>query len=114
MQVNALIHATLASYFALYTVLWTCPGETNFFNDEECRQTVRNSHVWTCFFTSGYLVVETFFILAYTGVNSTLEKQALIHHVMAFLNYYIAFWKQDFAVTSGASMIFLEVSTPFV
>ena len=94
MQFNATIHATLASYFALYTVLWTCPGETNFF-------------------TSGYLVVETFFALAYMNNTTTLEKQALIHHIVAFLNYYIAFWKQDFAVTAGASMILLEMSTPF-
>ena len=34
--------------------------------------------------------------------------------MIAFTNYYIAFWQQDFTVTVGAAFIFLEISTPFV
>lgn len=38
----------------------------------------------------------------------------MVHHVVAFTNYYMAFWQQDFAVTVGAAFILLEISTPFV
>lgn len=104
----------MASLAAAYCVYGTCPGDAHFFNDEECRHTVRFSHMWLCFFTAGYLVVDTLLILLAVGVHTTMDRQLIIHHVVAFLAYYCAFWQQDFAVTQGAIFIFLEVSTPFV
>ena len=80
----------------------------------ECRETTRNSHVWLCFFTASYLLVDTFVILFVTGVKTSIDKQTLVHHLVGFSNYYLAMWQQDFAVTQGAIFIFLEVSTPFV
>ena len=93
MQWNALVHSIIASAFALYCIVGTCPGDTHFFNDESCRHTVRFSHVWVCFFTAGYLLVETMFVIFATGVRTTVDKQALVHHVIAFLSYYTAFWQ---------------------
>ena len=53
-------------------------------------------------------------MLFYIGVETTLDYQTLLHHVIAFGNYYLAFWQQDFTVTVGAAFLFLEISTPFV
>ncbi len=114
MQVNGIVHALLASFFALYCILWTCPGDKNFFNDKECREIPRNCHVWTIFFTNGYLVSDLVLILSYLGLKTPMDKQTFTHHVVAFITYYLAFWKQDFTVTLGAAFILLEISTPFV
>lgn len=93
MQINALIHGCLSTSFALYCTIWTCQNGKTFFNDEQCRLVPRNSHVWTCFFTAGYLFVESVFILGYVGLETPLDKQALVHHALGFANFYIAFWQ---------------------
>ena len=95
-------------------MLWTCGDGKTFFNDENCRAQPRNSHVWTCFYTAAYLTVDTCWIVFKVGVTTPIDRQTLLHHVIAFSNYYIAFWKQDFTVTIGCMFIFLEISTPFV
>ena len=74
MQINSFFHGSMATSFALYCLFWTCPGDKTFFNDEECRLVPRNSHMWLCFFTAGYLFVETAFILGYVGVENTIDK----------------------------------------
>ena len=74
MQVNAILHALVASCLSFYCLFLSCPLGQNFVNDEECRMVVRNCHVWTCFFTAGYLFVETGFILIFVGCQSTLDK----------------------------------------
>ena len=114
MQVNAIVHAVFTSIFTLYCLFWTCRDGKTFFNDEECRMVPRNSHVWTCFFTSGYLTVETLFILTVTGVHSPIDKQTLVHHILGIFNFYIVFWPQDFTVTVGVAQLLMEASTPFV
>ena len=38
----------------------------------------------------------------------------IVHHGVAFLNYYLAFWHQDFTIAGGTAFIFLEISGPFV
>ena len=68
MQWNALLHSVFASFFALYCILWTCPGDKDFFNDQECREIPRNSHVWTISFTAGYLLLDTLLIVGVVGV----------------------------------------------
>ena len=93
MQVNALVHACCATSFAIYCIYFTCQDGKTFMNDENCRLVPRNSHVWLCFFTASYLFVETVFIALYVGVTNRIDKQTLIHHVIGFLNYYIAFWQ---------------------
>ena len=114
MQVNALIHAALATIFALYGLFLACPDEQTFFNSEECRLVPRNCHVWTVFFTAGYLVVETVFIWKYLGMDSAIDRQTFLHHIVAFVNFYLAFWEQDFTVTIGSACILMEMSTIFV
>ena len=39
------------------------PDDKTFFNDEECRYTVRNAHVWTCMYLCGHLVGDTIGII---------------------------------------------------
>lgn len=114
MQWNSLIHAILATWFAAYCMLYTCPDGKTFMNDENCRLTVRNSHVWLCFFTASYLLVDTGVILMFTGFQTPIDKQTFLHHVISFFNLYIAFWQQDFTVTIGAALLFMEISTPFI
>ena len=114
MQWNAFFHAIFATWFSIYCAFYTCGDGKTFFNDEQCRLVPRNSHVWTCFFTAAYLTVETCFIVFKVGMTTPIDKQTFLHHVIAFSNYYIAFWKQDFTITIGAMFIFLEISTPFV
>ena len=48
------------------------------------------------------------------GLKTSMDKQTLTHHIVAFVTYYLAFWQQDFTVTLGAAFILLEISTPFV
>ena len=93
MQWNAFFHAIFATSFALYCMFWTCGEDKTFFNDEQCREKPRNSHVWTCMYTAAYLTVDTFWIVFKVGVETAIDKQTLLHHVIAFSNYYIAFWK---------------------
>ena len=114
MQVNALVHAVFATAFSFYCMFFTCPNGETFFSDETCRQSVRNIQVWTCYFTASYLMVDTVFLLVFTGVPTALDKQTLVHHVLGFLNFYALFWQQDFSVALGAAIIVLEISTPFV
>ena len=95
-------------------MFYTCPGEQNFFNSEECRLYPRNSHVWLCYFTASYLFIDSIFLHIYVGYETPIDRQTMVHHVIGWLNYYIAFWQQDFTVTVGAAFIFLEISTPFV
>ena len=114
MQVNGLVHATLATIFSVYCMFYTCPDGKTFLNNEECRTVARNSHVWTCLFTASYLLVDTVFILAFLGISTPIDKQTLVHHLVGFINYYLAFWQLGFPITIGACLIFLEVSTPFV
>ena len=61
-------------------------------NDQECREVARNSHVWTSMFTATYLTVDTVFLIFYMGVKQPIDRQALLHHVIAFVNVYAAFW----------------------
>ena len=74
MQVNAIVHATLATVFSVYCMFYTCPEGKTFLNDESCRLTCRNSHLWTCTFTASYLLVDTAFILVFLGIKSELDK----------------------------------------
>lgn len=74
MQWNALIHSVFATFFSLYCMFLTCGDGKTFFNDEECRLKPRNSHVWTCFFTAGYLTVDTGFILFKVGVHNAIDR----------------------------------------
>jgi len=73
-------------------MFWTCGDDKTFFNDEQCRLKPRNSHVWTCYFTASYLLVDTGFVLFKVGLHTPIDKQTLLHHVIGFANYYIAFW----------------------
>ena len=111
---NSIIHSIVASFLSVYCMFLTCPGDQTFYNSEECRLVVRNSHVWLTHFTASNLVIDTTLILIFLGLKTTFDKQMIVHHVVAFTNYYIAFWQQDFVVTIGAAFIFLEISTPFV
>lgn len=113
-QWNAFVHATLATAFSIYCMFWTCGNGKTFFNDEQCREVPRNSHVWTCYFTASYLLVDTFNLVILCGIETAIDKQTLLHHLIAFSNYYLAFWQQGFPVSIGAMFIFLEISTPFV
>ena len=70
--------------------------------------------MWTCNFIATYLLLDTILLYFIMGVKTPLDRQSMVHHVIAFTNYYMAFWQQDFAVTSGAAFIILEISTPFV
>ena len=110
----SIIHSVFASLLSIYCMFLTCPGDQTFYNSEECRLVVRNSHVWLTHFTASNLVIDTILILVFMGLKTTFDKQMIVHHVVAFTNYYIAFWQQDFVVTIGAAFIFLEISTPFV
>ena len=60
------------------------------------------------------MTVDTVWLLAKVGVPTPIDKQTLVHHVIGFITYYIAFWEQDFTISIGAALIFLEISTPFV
>ena len=68
------MHAVLATIFSIYCVFYTCPGEQTFFNDKECREVPRNSHVWTCMFTATYLTVDTFWLVFFMGVKEPIDK----------------------------------------
>ena len=74
MQWNAFVHAIFATFFSLYCMFYTCPNNKTFFDDEECRLVVRNSHVLTCFFTASYLLVDTIIILVWVPVQSPIDK----------------------------------------
>ena len=83
-------------------------------NNQDCREIARNSHVWLIAFTAGYLVLEIFYLLMYMGLQTPIDKQTMIHHVIASLNFYLAFWQLGFPLVIGAVFVFLEISTPFV
>ena len=65
MYYNGILHAIGATMFSIYCIWFTCPEGKTFFNDLECRETVRNSQVWTTMFTASYLAVETVFLGLY-------------------------------------------------
>ena len=114
LQWNALIHSVFATIFSIYCMFFTCGDGKTFFNDEDCRVRARNSQVWCCAFTAGYLLVDTMWVIFKIGLHTPIDRQTLAHHVIGFANYYLAFYKLGFPVTIGAALIFLEVSTPFV
>ena len=87
------MHAVFATPLTLYCLYFTCQDGKTFMNDEHCRLVPRNSHVLLCFFTASYLFVETVLIVTFVGIREPIDKQTLIHHVIGFLNYYIAFWQ---------------------
>ena len=93
MNWNALVHAIFATLFATYCVLYTCPDGKTFLKDQYCREVVRNSHVLTMFYSCSYLVVDTIIILVYDVLRDETEKLTLVHHLLAFFNMYLAFWK---------------------
>ena len=74
MQVNALVHAALATSFAIYCIFYTCQDGRTFLNDENCRLQPRNSHVWLCYFTASYLFIDTCFIALFVGVKDPIDK----------------------------------------
>ena len=92
-QWNSFFHATIASIGAIYCVWFTCPEDKTFFNDQECREIPRNSHCYICMFTAGYLLLDTIHMCLFMGFETQIDKQMLVHHVVAFVNYYIAFWQ---------------------
>ena len=93
MQHHAIIHALLATTFAIYCMFYTCGEGKTFLNDEDCRLVPRNSHVWLCYFTASYLLVDTFWLVFFVGLHSDIDRQTLLHHLIGFSNYYIAFWQ---------------------
>ena len=95
-------------------MLYTCGGGKTFFNDETCRLYPRNSHVLAVHFTAAYLTVETFWVLTKVGLHTPIDRQTLAHHMIGFVTYYLAFWAQDFTLTFGTMILFVEISTPFV
>lgn len=108
------IHSTLSTFGSIYCMYFLCGDQKTFFNDSECREVVRYGHLWLCFFTAGYLFVDGFYLLTRIGIVKPLDRQTLLHHIVAVANYWLAFWQQDFTVTAGAAFIFLEISTIFV
>ena len=114
MQWNALFHGFISAIWSLYTILYTCGDGKTYMNSQDCREVARNSHVWLLAFTSGYLTLEIFFILVYMGIQTPLDKQTMTHHVLAALNFYLAFWYLGFPLVIGAVFVILEISTPFV
>ena len=91
-KINSIVHATLATVFSVYCMFYTCPEGKTFLNDESCRLTCRNSHLWTCTFSASYLLVDSAFLLVFQGIEMPIDKQSLVHHVSAFINCYIAYW----------------------
>ena len=114
LQYIRIVHGAIAAAGSAYSIWWSCPDGATFFTSEECRLVPRNSHVWVCFFTAGFLCYDSYGLMFLTTDRSTVVKQRLLHHVAGLLNYYIAFWQQDFTVTIGAAFIFIEISSPFV
>lgn len=62
---------------------------------------VRNSHILLVTYTGGYLTVESFFIITYTGFQTDIDKQTLIHHILGAANFYVAFWPNNFTLVMG-------------
>lgn len=114
MLVNSVIHATAATCFAWYCMWYTCPAGQTYFNSEECRYDVRNSHVWTTIFTASFLTVDFMCMILLSGVKTKMDRQHLAHHFTVAAAYFLALWKQDFVVSTGAVSCFFEVSTPFI
>ena len=74
LQFNSFFHAIFATIWSVYCVLYTCGDGKTFMSDEECRLVPRNSHVWLCFFTASYLIVDTCLILFLVGVQTPIDK----------------------------------------
>ena len=114
MQWNAFIHGILSTSLAIYTTFGTCGDGKTFLNDQECRETARNSHVLLTSFTAGYLTLESFYIVTVLGIEKPIDKQSLLHHIVAASQLYLAFWQLGFPLIIGTCFLMLEISSPFV
>ena len=50
----------------------------------------------------------------FSGSETTLQKQNIIHHVLGFVFMYSAQWKYEFPLVYACVMLFMEVTTVFV
>ena len=87
------MHSVASTFGSIYCMFFLCGDQKTFFNDSECREVVRYGHLWLCFFTAGYLFVDGVYLVTRIGLVKPLDTQTLIHHIVAIVNYWIAFWQ---------------------
>ena len=95
-------------------MFFVCPDGESVFSSEVCFDTPRYLHIWALVNTCGYFVWDTFNICVIIRTFTTLDKQMIGHHVIAFFTFVGTLAFMNFAVVFGVVLLFVEVSTTFI
>ena len=108
------IHSILCIMFSTLAMFEVCGDGQTVFNNEHCMGTPRYLHIWALVNTCGYFVTDTFCIIVIIRTFTTIDKQMIGHHVIAFITFVGTLAFMNWTVVFGVILLFVEVSTTYI
>ena len=112
---NALgvFHGITACFLAFYSMFFACGEGNNFFNSTECAETPRNITILLATFSGSYFMADLILILYHTGMETTLQKQYVVHHAIGWAGITLVLLAHNYYTVVCMAFLSTEISAPF-
>ena len=113
-NIVSIINSFVSVAFSTLAMFYVCGDGQTVFNNEHCMGTPRYLHIWALVNTCGYFVTDTFIIVFFIREFTTLDKQMIGHHVIAFIVFAGTLAFMNWTIVFGVILCFIEVSSAFI
>lgn len=108
------IHCVVACSLSIWGMFWVCEDDVTVYNNFECFNTPRYIHIWCLVHSAAYFFVDLIVWGLMRRGTSVDDKQMYVHHVLAFITFYLTICLMNFTTVFGTMLVFIEISTSFL